>query len=437
MQISELLINREKYSIFCYGAGVGYSRVVKILENNMDICAVIDREGSKWGRIYGTSTICKGPEELKKYDNAVVIVTVDTKDIYDEIVNDIKVFNVTEVFHVGEVIGEIRRAHTKSMNFSAADKNISDLIDVQKRSEISKKEITFVVTGKMVYDSAIPSDRSIQSIKQFFPESKIILSTWTGEDIEPVRSICDEIVLTDEPEAKFNIFLEGHIPQKINNINKQQVVVKNGLNKVKTKYAVRFRTDFELIDDRFMQFYEHWNNNYSKRNRIKTLFEDRILAVNTFMHNPDVFDNAYSYMLSDCFLFGTTDDMKILWDGYQAPDEVMNCFSGGFGAGMDNPAEFNHRYNAEQIFLLNAIRKSKLDVSIPSHYADNSDEKILSDYEQIIASNVIIGDNADLGLHSRFDYLFNYIFYTHRDDVYFYLKYLDDQNTECRAFLSD
>ena len=155
------------------------------------------------------------------------------------------------------------------------------------------------------------------------------------------------------------------------------------------------------------------------------------------MHNPDVFDNAYSYMLSDCFLFGTTDDLKMLWDGYQAPDEVMNCFSGGFGAGMDNPAEFNHRYNAEQIFLLNAIRKSKLGVHIPSHYADNSDEEILSDYEQIIASNIIIGDNTDLGLQSRFDYLFNYIFYTHRDDVYFYLKYLDDQNAECRAFLLD
>ena len=56
-------------------------------------------------------------------------------------------------------------------------------------------------------------------------------------------------------------------------------------------------------------------------------------------------------------------------------------------------------------------------------------------------TNIIIGTHDDLGLRSKFcdNYyqVYNYSFYTHKDNVFFYLKYLDRDNEECRRYLRD
>ena len=47
----------------------------------------------------------------------------------------------------------------------------------------SKKEITFVLQGPVVEGV---TGRSVDNIKELFPESSIILSTWKGENVEGI-----------------------------------------------------------------------------------------------------------------------------------------------------------------------------------------------------------------------------------------------------------
>ena len=438
MHVKYLFDHKMEYAIYCYGAGDRFRVLHTLLSSIFEIQGVIDAEENKWGKIWDDKIVCKSINELRNVKNPVVIVTVDSHGAYDEIELRLKQIGITTVFHVGEIIKEYRlRNNSLLFNNMESQYNCADECITQEIKVIDKSDITFVVSGKLIYDNGIPADRSIKSIRQFFPESKLILSTWLGEDTDPVWQYCDEIVLNHEPESKFNIFISGHTPQKLNNVNKQQFAMSEGMKKVKTKYAVRFRTDFELMNDSFLDFYVTWNNICCKREKKYHTFDGKILSVNTFIQNPDVYANGHSYMLSDCFLFGKTTDMMELWDGYQVSDEIMNYFDKNPNTAYENYEDFNYKYIAEQIFLLHVIEKKHINLKIPAYYGDSSDEKIIEDYERFIASNIVIGNHDELGIHSRFDDLYDYIFYTHTDSIFFYLKYIDNNSSQCRKYLEN
>ena len=47
-----------------------------------------------------------------------------------------------------------------------------------------KAELTFVVCGKVLTQGKLQTKDCLASIREFFPASKIILSTWLGEPTE-------------------------------------------------------------------------------------------------------------------------------------------------------------------------------------------------------------------------------------------------------------
>ena len=58
----------------------------------------------------------------------------------------------------------------------------------------SKKEITFVLQGPVVEGV---TGRSVDNIKELFPESSIILSTWKGENVEGIG--VSRVVFNQDP----------------------------------------------------------------------------------------------------------------------------------------------------------------------------------------------------------------------------------------------
>ena len=79
---------------------------------------------------------------------------------------------------------------------------------------IDKKDITFVVQGP-VSTGEFSTKESLQSIREYFPSSQIILSTWEGSNIDNLPF--DEVLLSKAPGAPHSIPLQDRPNYHINN----------------------------------------------------------------------------------------------------------------------------------------------------------------------------------------------------------------------------
>jgi hypothetical protein len=159
--------------------------------------------------------------------------------------------------------------------------------------DINLSDISIVVQGPIISET----DNNLGIIRKFFPNSYIILSTWITDNYMIVKkSNYDLIILNNDPGSK---------SQPIGNVNRQIVSTLNGINKVKTKYVVKLRTDSILFNSNFLKYY---TNNISKYN----LFKNPILILSIFAKDPEKWQVLYH--ISDIFLFGLTTDLKNLFD---------------------------------------------------------------------------------------------------------------------------
>ena len=93
-------------------------------------------------------------------------------------------------------------------------------------------EITFVIQGQVV-DA---TKKTIASIRKLFPESKVILSTWKGENIDEIFT--DKVIENIDVGPTVIEFNKNLKPRTVN-INRQIVSTINGLKSVDTKFAVK------------------------------------------------------------------------------------------------------------------------------------------------------------------------------------------------------
>ena len=308
-------------------------------------------------------------------------------------------------------------------------------------AKICKDDITFVISGKVGLTGSFSTQRCIESVRRFFPTSQVILSTWAGEPVEKLASLCDEVLLLKEPKEKPCKYYctEDHPAQGVNSINKQQFSVHAGLRRVHTTYAVHLRSDFYLANDNLLPFYQEWCQILNRYDVGYQIFRNRVLTSNYYTRDPRNDNGGYVYQLSDCFQFGLTEDLLKLWDGHQESFASLNYFKSHPRSKYYNPEGFNHRYTAEQYFFLNVIRKAGLQVQIPEYYMDTSSERFVFESEKLFASNVIVGNYLQLGLQSKFRDL-------NPDDLRFYslsriaeeyLYNVDPTNEKCLRYLRD
>lgn len=117
-------------------------------------------------------------------------------------------------------------------------------------------DLTIVLQGSTLgeYEGKRCIEYSIPSIKKFLHSCKVILSTWEGEEIpENIKNQIDEIVYNKDPGFKTR---DCKIKGKPNNVNRQIVSSINGLKKVKTKFAMKMRTDFILTGKKFLDHFD-------------------------------------------------------------------------------------------------------------------------------------------------------------------------------------
>lgn len=257
---------------------------------------------------------------------------------------------------------------------------------------IDNSEITFVIQGAL--DQL--TQKCIESINQYYKGSKIILSTWEGSNVDDFN--VDEILLNKDP-GNFMIHDNG----VKNNVNRQIVSTLEGLKKVKTKYAVKIRSDCYLNKANLIEL----RDKYALINRKGkfALLKERVLICSMGCRDFRV-SYIYPFHYSDFFFFGLTEDLLKIWDIPLAKQDEQEFFYSKNHYHFYKIAQLcDSKYVPEQHIIGSFVRKYYYKPFFFTHSYDLRNAK-LSD--RILVNNFIIHDNFTIGFRfEKYDFRYN------------------------------
>ncbi len=251
--------------------------------------------------------------------------------------------------------------------------------------KIEDKDITFVVQGPVQASNCRAqiegiTSQCLNSIRQYFPDSTIILSTWKGQDLSDL--VYDQVVELDDPGPN-TIYQDGE-PLTLNN-NRQIYSAHMGLKEVQTQYAVKLRTDNKLTGRGFVEIYQQYAQ--APRNKDFQLLNSRVVTSSTFFITSHVGKPVYFHK-SDLFDFGETQDLLKIWNGHFIPEINFHKKPG-----------YKSRYPAtEQVLCLGWISRLLEKKSYINTKAGD-DAGLGKDFWQAcIANNLIVDAPENIGL---------------------------------------
>lgn len=261
---------------------------------------------------------------------------------------------------------------------------------------IDNKDITVVVQGPVVasQDRAMDegiTDQCLASVRRHLPGAHLLLSTWKGQPVEGLD--CDELLLNDDPGSNITEYdVEGNADRSNN--NRQIVSSREGLKRVKTRYAMKLRSDNFLTGTQFKDLQEQFNTRCDQ----DRFFEERVVVNNTF-------SRAYSkgspvvFHLCDFFYFGRTEDVLALWDYENLPDLKFDPSQKGKKQYLGAP---DYKIDCTQKLLIHGLKK--FDAALHLHHLHETSGEMLERCERIYANNFVIGEPevVGLGLCSKF-----------------------------------
>jgi hypothetical protein len=224
------------------------------------------------------------------------------------------------------------------------------------------KNLSFVVQGPII-DKDNCTIRCLSSIRKYFPQSEIILSTWPNYDVKNISY--DKLVVSyNDPGDHYM------------NLNRQIITTQRGLEKASNDTSIKIRTDIIFSNDNILQYYGKWNIK-----NIMPVFDDIIMVSNMQTIDPE--NNVEMKSWHRCFnpsdwaIMGATSDLGFLFD---IPL-------------IDNSVEFT--ISPEQYIWLHTIQKKYPEIKLKNMTEVNSDliEKTLIFY----ACNLTI-----LNIYSQF-----------------------------------
>lgn len=209
---------------------------------------------------------------------------------------------------------------------------------------VNESDLTFVVQGGVGDSDSLT--RCIQSIKKYFPNSKIILSTWKGSDCKKYN--VDKLVLSDDTNIVEYFYKNQNI---LNNINRQIISSKNGLKKSKTKYSVKLRTDMVFKSNKLLKIIGGLKTIKCKYFDLKS----EIITPVDLCINPD--KSMLLYHFNDWIIGGLTEDLKKIFDiPLMSKKDLVYFKDRNFNIKkiytFKNWSEDNIQYNIHKKFLL-------------------------------------------------------------------------------------
>lgn len=244
--------------------------------------------------------------------------------------------------------------------------------------KIDSKDITVVIQGSTLaqFQGRSCVEATVKSVKKVLPQASIIISTWVGEEVFDLG--VQKVIYNIDPGAKTRDCSEFGKP---NNVNRQIVSTINGLREVKTKYAMKLRSDFLLLGDEFLKYYE-------KVSKLKTdanyqIFSSRVLCAMFGTRKPIAKYYNLPFHVADFWTFGLTEDLIKLYDIALVTDEEFSWFMVDRGVKLDIWAK--NRYNAEQSIWINCLRAQGVEVGC--EYSTHVNEEIIEQSDRFLVNN--------------------------------------------------
>ena len=167
-------------------------------------------------------------------------------------------------------------------------------------------------------------------------------------------------------------------------MNRQITSTRAGLAAVRTRYAVKMRTDTLLTGSGFTRVaapFEH-------RRAAFSVFAERLVVLRFYTVNPWVFE-AIPFHLGDCFQYGRTEDLRRLWDvDLMSEKDATHFQKHPHRRGVTKDITyFNPRYAVEQHVFLQCIRKSH---AVECDSIDDDRPKLRHSGEDFLIDNVVL-----------------------------------------------
>ena len=176
---------------------------------------------------------------------------------------------------------------------------------------IADEKISFIVQGQI----SNLTKKTTTSIRLFFPQSTIIISTWKNNKIDDLDY--DSLILSDDPGG-----VEAKVSGGSVNTLRQIISTSEGLKKCNTESVAKITSDMIFYGNNLPLYYEKYKN--FERN--SEIFSSRVLILENGTLNPrGLYEMPYHF--GDWFYFGKTKDIKKIFDiNFSKEDELKNAF---------------------------------------------------------------------------------------------------------------
>lgn len=169
---------------------------------------------------------------------------------------------------------------------------------------ITSNEISVIIQGAI--DEKL-TPKCLKSIRKYLPEAEIILSTWENSNIKGLEY--NELILNKDPGGIKHDYAIYNASRSMNNFNRQLVSTQNGIVKASRKYILKLRTDLELKNADFLNYWDVFNC----RNEEYKIFNHRVLCSCLYSREHSC-QSGSGYPIpfhpSDFWFFGETNDIK-------------------------------------------------------------------------------------------------------------------------------
>ncbi|WP_028869037.1 WavE lipopolysaccharide synthesis family protein [Psychromonas arctica] len=227
------------------------------------------------------------------------------------------------------------------------------------------------------------TNKCLNSVRNYLPGAKIILSTWHNQNLDGLDY--DELVLCEDPGQNIRKYNKDGSPKYYNN-NRQIVSTLEGLKRVKTKYAIKLRSDNYLTSNNFISL----QTQFPARSNKYRFLKERVVTANAFTRKYAK-GQKVAFHLSDFFYFGLTDDLLTLWDLPLVKDYKKKSEHDL------SPSHPNYITDCTQLFWLRSLQKFEPSITL-EHLLDNNKEKTKQS-DICYANNVIISSPEEIGLN--------------------------------------
>jgi hypothetical protein len=278
-------------------------------------------------------------------------------------------------------------------------------------ARIKYSDISVVVQGSV---NSSNTKNVLLSIRKFLPSAEIVLSTWKGSITNGLDY--DTLIENEDPGA------EVLFPQwnQLHNLNRQILSTKNGINCASKKYCLKIRSDIQLVNNSFLDFFLK----HTVRCDEYKFLKERVLICQYYARYPEVFP----FHIGDWVFFGYTEDVQNIWDIPLAPEPETTKWFYSHNLEPEHLnnmpySHFRHRYCAEQYIWSNFLRKYiKLNFE---HMFDKSPENTRIT-EMSFVNNLVILSPRQFSIKFLKGYSGNEVdIYTYHTWQILYKKYCD------------